>query len=49
MLAELTEAVQAMAGGALPAGALDQVAGQTDSVGRLARQLQQLDAVTSER
>ncbi|MFI0711460.1 response regulator [Streptomyces inhibens] len=48
-LAELTEAVQAMAGGALPAGALDQVAGQTDSVGRLARQLQQLAAVTSER
>ncbi|MGP8298387.1 response regulator [Streptomyces inhibens] len=48
-LAELTEAVRAMAGGALPAGALDQVAGQTDSVGRLARQLQQLAAVTSER
>ncbi|MCF3142257.1 response regulator [Streptomyces platensis] len=48
-LAELTEAVQAMVGGPLPAGALDQVAGQTDSVGRLARQLQQLAAVTSER
>ncbi|GAB7028711.1 hypothetical protein JCM4914_01720 [Streptomyces platensis subsp. malvinus] len=48
-LAELTEAVQAMAGGTLPAGALDRVAGQTDSVGRLARQLQQLAAVTSER
>ncbi|ARF53317.1 response regulator [Streptomyces gilvosporeus] len=48
-LAELTDAVQAMAGGALPTGALDQVAGQTDSVGRLARQLQQLAAVTSER
>lgn len=48
-LAELTEAVQAMAGGALPAEALDQVAGQTDSVGRLARQLQHLAAVTSER
>ncbi|MFI5523606.1 two-component system response regulator [Streptomyces platensis] len=48
-LAELTEAVQAMAGGPLPAGALDQVAGQTDSVGRLARQLQQLAAVTPER
>ncbi|MGA5560916.1 response regulator [Streptomyces platensis] len=48
-LAELTEAVQAMAGGPLPAGALDQVAGQTDSFGRLARQLQQLAAVTSKR
>ncbi|MFE1176788.1 two-component system response regulator [Streptomyces sp. NPDC058773] len=48
-LAELTEAVRAMAGGALPAGALDQVAEQTDPVGRLARQLQQLAAVTSER
>ncbi|WP_406483155.1 two-component system response regulator [Streptomyces platensis] len=48
-LAELSEAVQAMAGGALPAGALDQAAGQTDSVGCLARQLQHLAAVTSER
>ncbi|MEU6330838.1 response regulator [Streptomyces sp. NPDC047049] len=47
-LAELTGAVEAMAGGALPAGALDRVAGQTGSVGRLARQLRQLAAVTSE-
>ncbi|WP_336048556.1 response regulator [Streptomyces sp. CA2R101] len=47
-LAELTGAVEAMAGGALPAGALDRVAAQTGSVGRLARQLRQLAAVTSE-
>ncbi|MFD5393211.1 PleD family two-component system response regulator [Streptomyces sp. NPDC127097] len=46
-LGRITDAVQAMAGGALPAGALDQLAGQTGSVGRLARQLQQLAAVTS--
>ncbi|GAO11175.1 two-component response regulator [Streptomyces lydicamycinicus] len=48
-LGRLTDAVQAMAGDALPAGALDQLAGRTDSVGRLARQLQQLAAVTSKR
>ncbi|WP_431999529.1 response regulator [Streptomyces sioyaensis] len=48
-LAELTEAVRTMAGGPLPAGALDRVAGQTDPVGRLARQLQHLAAVTAER
>lgn len=48
-LGRIADAVQAMAGGALPAGALDQFAGQTDSVGRLARQLQQLAAVTSKR
>lgn len=46
-LGRITDAVQSMAGGALPAGALDQLAGQTGSVGRLARQLQQLAAVTS--
>lgn len=48
-LGRITDAVQAMAGDALPAGALDQLAGRTDSVGRLARQLQQLAAVTSKR
>ncbi|MDT0456876.1 response regulator [Streptomyces sp. DSM 41527] len=47
-LAELTGAVEAMAGGALPAGALDRVAGQTGPVGRLARQLRELAAVTPE-
>ncbi|WP_435602213.1 response regulator [Streptomyces sp. bgisy130] len=46
-LGSIADAVQAMTGGALPAGALDQLAGQTDSVGHLARQLQQLAAVTS--
>jgi DNA-binding response OmpR family regulator len=48
-LGRLADAVQAMAGDALPAGALDQLAGRTDAVGRLARQLQQLAAVTSKR
>ncbi|WP_246102899.1 response regulator [Streptomyces piniterrae] len=48
-LGRIADAVQAMAGGALPAGALDQLTEQTDSVGRLARQLQQLAVVTSER
>lgn len=48
-LGRIADAVQAMADGALPAGALDQLAGQTDSVGRLARQLQQLAAATSKR
>ncbi|WP_328388240.1 response regulator [Streptomyces sp. NBC_00400] len=48
-LDHIADAVKAMVGGALPAGALDQVAGQTDSVGRLARQLQQLAVVTPER
>ncbi|MEV6319053.1 response regulator [Streptomyces sp. NPDC051776] len=48
-LGHVADAVTALAEGSLPAAALDQVAEKDDTVGRLARQLQRLAAVTLER